>query len=305
MPRCRGFLYFCTRMGSAQGDCRAGWAWHGPPGWGLWATSDSTSKPAPRQGAQPSQGPPSLPWGNVGWRKGGGGGTDVPVTESLTPSREPSAYTKGDQLPWPGLGWHPSSGAPPRPCRGSGHAIWGRNASFCQRLCPPSRMARVLVELFARCMLLLAQPGHGPPQPCTPGCPQHPLCPCSCVPPPPPPQHPPSTSARHSTRSPSPPWGARRGASSPLPAWPSYEEVQGPAGLTPCRWAPCHPPPPPFRRQRLFPTAPGWFGGGGGGLRSACRRVEGFALPLCARTRVHTWERMCVCARVCIPAGAA
>lgn len=177
MPRCRGFLYFCTRMGSAQGDCRAGWAWHGPPGWGLWATSDSTSKPAPRQGAQPSQGPPSLPWGNVGWRKGGGGGTDVPVTESLTPSREPSAYTKGDQLPWPGLGWHPSSGAPPRPCRGSGHAIWGRNASFCQRLCPPSRMARVLVELFARCMLLLAQPGHGPPPALHPRVPPAPAMP--------------------------------------------------------------------------------------------------------------------------------
>lgn len=231
-----------------------------------------------------------------------------PTSPSL--SHSPLA---GNQVPTrratssPGLAWGgtPARGPPQGHAGGPGMPFGGGMPVFANACVPLPAWHVFSWSCSPAACCSSPSPATAHPQPCTPGCPQHPLCPCSCVPPPPPPQHPPSTSARHSTRSPSPPWGARRGASSPLPAWPSYEEVQGPAGLTPCRWAPCHPPPPPFRRQRLFPTAPGWFGGGGGGLRSACRRVEGFALPLCARTRVHTWERMCVCARVCIPAGAA
>ncbi|XP_069721060.1 uncharacterized protein [Phaenicophaeus curvirostris] len=43
--------------------------------------------------------------------------TDIPVPKSLTPSREPSAYMKGDSLLRPGRGWHPSAGDP------EGHAV--------------------------------------------------------------------------------------------------------------------------------------------------------------------------------------
>lgn len=175
------------------------WGWHGetvgpaggrvgtaPPDWG---PSDSSPKPAPWQGAQPSQSPPSLLWVKEGWREQVGGRTDVPVPESLTPSREPSAYMKGEQAPPSWLEVAPQLGGPPGLCRRSGHAVWGRNASFCQRLHPPSCMARVLVGLLTRCMLLLAQPGHGPPSPAPLGAPSTrytpaPMCSqCPAVPP--------------------------------------------------------------------------------------------------------------------------
>lgn len=106
--RCWDFLPFCTCMGLAREDCRARWAQ--APRLGALGHQESSPKPALQQGAQPSQGPPSLLWGNAGWREGVGSGTDVPVDKSLTPSREPSAYMKGDQPP-PVLA---GGGTPPR-----------------------------------------------------------------------------------------------------------------------------------------------------------------------------------------------
>lgn len=68
-----------------------------------------------QQGGQPSQVSPGLLRGNAGGGEGVGRGTDVPVNESLAPSREPSAYMKGDQPPLSWLGVAPPLEDPPKP----------------------------------------------------------------------------------------------------------------------------------------------------------------------------------------------
>lgn len=214
-------------MGRLWGQLGAWWA-QPPPDWG---PSDSTPKPAPWQGAQPSQSPPSLLWVKEGWREQVGGRTDVPVPESLTPSREPSAYMKGEQAP-------PILAGGGTPARGSPRAVPALRA---RRLGEECQFLPTLASPFLHgtCSRGAAHPLHAaprpawsrPPQPRTPGCPQHPLHPCSHVLP-----VPRSTPHRPSPGTapvPPPCRGVPGVGLAPLSAWPSCEGAQGPAGLTP------------------------------------------------------------------------
>lgn len=240
----------------------------GPPG------EQPQGSPAAR--GQPSQGSPRLLGGHAGWREGVGRGNDVPVAKSLTPSREPSAYMKGDQPPLSWLGVAPPpSGTPQARVRGSRHVVWGRNASFCQRLRAPSCMARVLVGSLSPACCSSPSPALSPHPGMSPGTPRTPATP---APHQPLPGTAPALPRCH---------GVPGVALSPCPC--VTEGLQGPAGDTALTA-------PATRHlslggQRGVPTALGCSGGAWGRAGAL----------LCVCVHVHTWERM----GMCIPVRAA